>query len=162
MDAITLLKDDHKTVEALFAKFEAAGENAIKTKRDLVDKISEALAVHASIEEQVFYPEVRKALPDAENSVLEALEEHHVVKSLLAEIDGLEADDERFDAKVTVLIENVRHHVEEEETGLFPDVRKAMGRDELAEIGEALESAKRTAPTMADPEAPDTPPGDVA
>ncbi len=161
MDAITLLKQDHKTVEGLFKRFEKAGENAHKTKRDIADKIVEELSVHAAIEEQVFYPAVREAVPDEEDTVLESLEEHHVVKWLLSEIDGMSPEAERFDAKVTVLIENVRHHVEEEETELFPEVRKAVGRKELGELGDAMEKAKKLAPMRPHPRAPDTPPGDV-
>jgi hemerythrin superfamily protein len=161
MDGITLLRQDHKTVEGLFKRFEKAGENAHKAKREVVDRIIAELAVHAAIEEQVFYPAVREAVPDAEDEVLEGLEEHHIVKWTLAELEGLPADHERFDAKVTVLIESVRHHVEEEEGELFPQVRKALGRKRLGELGEAMEKAKKAAPTRPHPRAPDTPPGNV-
>lgn len=161
MDAITLLKQDHKTVEGLFKKFEKAGERAHKTKRDLADKIIEELSVHAAIEEQVFYPAVREAVPDEQETVLESLEEHHVVKWVLSELEGMSPEHERFEAKMMVLIENVRHHVEEEETELFPAVREALGRKALAEVGAAMEKAKKTAPTRPHPRAPDTPPGNV-
>ena len=161
MDGITLLRQDHKTVEGLFKRFEKAGDNAFKAKRDLVDRIIEELAVHAAIEEQVFYPAVREAIPEVEDTVLEGLEEHHIVKWTLKELEDLPPDHERFDAKVTVLIESVRHHVEEEEGELFPEVRKAMGRKRLGEIGEALEKAKKSAPTRPHPKAPDTPPGNL-
>jgi hemerythrin-like domain-containing protein len=150
MDAITLLKQDHKTVEGLFKKFEKAGEGAKKTQRDLADKIVEELSVHAAIEEEVFYPAVRQALEEEEDTILEGLEEHHVAKILLSEIAGMDAEDERFRPKVTVLIESVRHHVEEEEKELFPEVRQAMGRKRLGEIGERLEEAKKSAPTEPD------------
>jgi hemerythrin-like domain-containing protein len=150
MDAITLLKQDHKTVEGLFKKFEKAGEGAKKTQRDLADKIVEQLSVHAAIEEEVFYPAVRQALEEEEDTILEGLEEHHVAKILLSEIAGMDAEDERFRPKVTVLIESVRHHVEEEEKELFPEVRQAMGRKRLGEIGERLEEAKKSAPTEPD------------
>ncbi|HUQ62491.1 MAG TPA: hemerythrin domain-containing protein [Acidimicrobiales bacterium] len=161
MDAITLLKTDHKTVEGLFKKFEKAGEKAHKTKRDVVEKIIEELSVHAAIEEQVFYPAVRESVPDEEDTVLEGLEEHHIVKWVLSELENMSPEDERFDAKVTVLIENVRHHVEEEETDMFPEVRKALGRKQLGEIGAAMEKAKKVAPTRPHPKAPDTPPGNL-
>ena len=161
MDAITLLKNDHKTVEALFKKFEKAGEKAYKTKRDVVDKIIEELSVHAAIEEQVFYPAVRESVPKEEDTVLESLEEHHVVKWVLSELEKMSPEDERFDAKVTVLIENVRHHIEEEETEMFPGVREALGRKQLGEIGAAMEKAKKVAPSRPHPRAPDTPPGNL-
>ncbi|HVE46720.1 MAG TPA: hemerythrin domain-containing protein [Acidimicrobiales bacterium] len=161
MDAITLLRNDHKTVKGLFTKFEKAGANAKKTKRELVDKMIEELAVHSAIEEQVFYPAVRESVPDAEETVLEGLEEHHIVKWTLSELDGMDPEAERFDAKVTVLIESVRHHIEEEEAEMFPQVRAALGRKRLAELGEQMEKAKKIAPTRPHPRAPDTPPGNI-
>jgi len=161
MDAVTLLRNDHKTVEGLFKKFEKAGPNAHKTKQDLVEKIIEELSVHAAIEEQVLYPAAREADPDDEDLVLESLEEHHIVKWVLSELDGMSPTDERFTAKVTVLIENVRHHVEEEEGDLFPALRKTMKRKELEELAVAMEKAKKVAPTHPHPRAPDTPPGNL-
>lgn len=161
MDAITLLRNDHKTVKNLFAQFEKTGKKAEKTKRDLADKIIEELAVHAAIEEQIFYPAVRESVPDAEDTVLEGLEEHHIVKWTLSELNGMEPDHERFDAKVKVLIESVRHHMEEEEGEMFPEVRKALGRKRLSEIGEQMEAARKIAPTRPHPRTPDTPPGNI-
>ena len=159
MDAITLLREDHRAVEKLFKQFEKAGEKAYKTKENLAKKIIEELSVHAAIEEQVFYPAVREA---SEDMVLESLEEHHIMKWVLSELQGMSPKQERFDAKVTVLIELVRHHVKEEEKELFPDVRDALTRKELAEIGELLEKAKSIAPTRPHPRLPDEPPGNVA
>ena len=160
-DAITLLKADHKSVEALFKRFEKAGDDAHKTKRQIVDKIIEELSVHAAIEEQVFYPAVREAVPDADDEVLEGLEEHHVAKWTLSELEGMDPEHERFKAKVTVLIESVRHHVEEEEAEMFPKVRQALGRKALTEIGDAMEQARKVAPTRPHPRQPDEPPGNL-
>jgi hemerythrin superfamily protein len=161
MDAITLLKNDHKTVEDLFKRFERAGDRAHVQKRQIVDRIIEDLSIHAAIEEQVFYPFARASVPKTEDIVLESLEEHHIVKWVLSELVGLDPSDERFDAKVTVLIENVRHHVKEEEDEFFPEVRSALGRAELADLGDALATAKKTAPTRPHPRSPDVPPGNV-
>jgi hemerythrin superfamily protein len=161
MDAITLLKDDHRAVERLFKQFEQAGERAHVQKRQIVDRIIEELSVHAAVEEQVFYPVARAAVPDTETIVLESLEEHHIVKWLLSELVDMEPAHERFDAKVTVLIENVRHHVEEEEEEFFPQVRKRLGRNQLADLGEALAEAKKTAPTKPHPRMPDSGPVNV-
>ena len=161
LDAIALLKADHRTVEDLFKRFEKAGDGARKTKRAIVDSIIEELSVHASIEEMVFYPAVRREVSDADSDVLEALEEHHVAKWLLWELEDLNPADERFDAKVTVLIENVRHHVKEEEEELFPTVREELGRTRLRELGAELAAAKRTAPTRPHPTVPDEPPGNT-
>ena len=161
MDAITLLKNDHKTVEKLFKQFEKTGKGAVKTRLDLAQKIIEELSIHAAIEEKVLYPAIRAAVPDADDTVLEALEEHHVAKWLLAEIEAMDPTDERFKAKVMVLIESVRHHVEEEEQELFPEVRKELGRKALGEIGEALEAAKKEVPPRPQPMEPDEPPANL-
>jgi len=157
MDAIVLLKDDHKTVEKLFKQFEKAGEDAYATKGKLVHQIIEELSVHAFIEEQLFYPAARTCVPETEDHILESLEEHHIVKWVLSELQDLDAKDERFDAKVTVLIENVRHHVQEEEQDWFPDVRKGMGRKALQDLGARMEKAKTTAPRVPRPRAADVP-----
>ncbi len=161
MDAITLLKQDHKTVEKLFKQFEKAGEKAHAAKGATVEKIITELSMHAAIEEQVFYPGVRAAVKGTEDNVLESLEEHHIVKWVLSELDGMSPEAERFDAKVTVLIESVRHHVEEEEGELFPKVRKALGRNALSNMGDAMDAAKGTAPTRPHPRSPDTPPANL-
>ncbi len=160
-DAIVVLKNDHKTVEKLFKEFEGLGPRAAKTKRRVVDQIIKELSVHAAIEEQSFYPAIRSALPDLDADVLEGLEEHHIVKWTLDELKDLPVDDERFDAKVTVLMESVRHHVEEEESELFPEVRKALGRKVLQQLGEELEKAKTVAPKKPHPRSPSTPPGNL-
>ncbi|MET9397109.1 hemerythrin domain-containing protein [Kitasatospora sp. NPDC002965] len=146
MDGIVLLKDDHKTVEKLFKEFEKAGAAAHKHKREIADKVIEELTVHTWIEEKIFYPAAREAAPDTKDHVLESVEEHHVVLWMLSELAGLDPADERFDAKMSVLMENVRHHVEEEEKEWFPEVRKTMGRNRLTELGEQMEAAKPDAP----------------
>jgi hemerythrin superfamily protein len=158
MDAITLLRTDHKTVEQLFKRFEAAGDLAYVEKRQVVDRIIEELSVHASIEEQVFYPVARETVPNTEDIALESLEEHHIVKWLLSELVDLDPQHERFDAKVTVLMENVRHHVKEEERDFFPKVRAKLSRTELAELGAVLAEAKKSAPTQPHPRLPDAGP----
>lgn len=147
MDAIVLLKEDHKTVNALFKQYEKSKDSAATTKRKLVDTIIRELTTHAYIEETVFYPAARAGAPDTTDHILESVEEHHVVAWLLSEVQHLSPSDETFDAKVTVLIENVRHHVEEEEKEWFPDVRKALGRKRLVELGEEMMAAKAKAPT---------------
>lgn len=156
-----MLKDDHKSLEQQFRRFERAGDRALVEKRQIVDRIIEELSVHAAIEEQHFYPAVRSGVPDAEGSALESLEEHHVAKWLLSELDGMSPDDERFDAKVAVLVHSVRHHLAEEEGELFPKVREELGRKALSDLGESMANARKIAPTHAHPRAPDTPPGNL-
>jgi len=146
-DAIVLLKNDHKTVEKLFKEFEKAGDTAYRQKRRLADSIIEELTVHAYIEEEIFYPAARAAVPETKDHVLESVEEHHVVVWMLSELLDLDAQDETFDAKVTVLTENVRHHVAEEEDEWFPEVRSAMGRKQLQELGQRMIDARSGAPT---------------
>ncbi|MDP9092857.1 MAG: hemerythrin domain-containing protein [Actinomycetota bacterium] len=145
-DAIVLLKADHKEVRQLFRKFEAAGEHATRTKAELVAKMIELLTVHTYIENEVMYPQVRRLLPDLEDEILESYEEHHVADVLCMELYGMSAEAERFDAKTAVLIENVTHHIREEEDEWFPKVREGLGRKQLAELGEQMLEAKKKAP----------------
>src|SRR6478672_12891844 len=134
-DAIVLLKADHQEIREQFRRFTAAGENAAAAKGKIVDKIIELLTVHTFIENEVMYPEVRELLPDVEDDVLESYEEHHVADLIVMELVTMKPKDERFDAKTTVLIENVRHHIEEEEQEWFPKVREGLGRKALQELG---------------------------
>ena len=109
--------------------------------------ISKELTTHAYIEETLLYPTARAAVPETGEHVLESVEEHHVVAWILSELARTDPTDERFDAKMSVLMENVRHHVKEEEDEWFPQVRKAIGRKDLRDLGEKLEAAKRAAPS---------------
>lgn len=145
VDAIAMLRDEHKAVEALFRRFEQAGARAFKTKRGIVDRIIEELALHTVIEEQVFYPAVRQWVPGAASTVLEALEAHHIFKWTLSELEAMDAQDERFDAKVNVLVESVRRHVDDEEHTLFPAVLGAVGREVLEETGARMADVRRDA-----------------
>ncbi|WP_331739695.1 hemerythrin domain-containing protein (plasmid) [Streptomyces goshikiensis] len=146
MDAIVLLRDDHKTVEKLFKRFEKTGDEDVAERRTIVDEVIEELTVHAWIEERIFYPAAREAAPETTDHVLESIEEHHAVVWMLSELKNMDPADERFKAKMSVLMESVRHHVEEEEQEWFPDVRKAMGRKRLTELGDQLEAEKNKAP----------------
>lgn len=145
-DAITLLKTDHKEIKSLFREFEAASEGAHAVKGKLVERIIKLLTVHTYLENEVMYPAVRSALPELEADVLESYEEHHVADVLCIELAAMSPDAERFDAKATVLMENVRHHVDEEENDWFPKVRTGLSRSELADIGARMLEARKTAP----------------
>ena len=121
-DAIVVLKDDHKAVKKLFRAFEKAAKSGTpQTRGALVTQIIAELTRHTFIENEVMYPEVRKLLPDLEDDVLESYEEHHVADVLCLELSQMSPADEHFIAKTTVLIENVEHHVEEEEDRLVPE-----------------------------------------
>jgi hemerythrin-like domain-containing protein len=145
-DAIVILKNDHKEILRAFKQFQKAGEGASKEKGKLVDKIIELLNVHTYIENEVMYPRVRKLLPDLEDDILESYEEHHVADVLVMELATLSPEAERFDAKTTVLIESVSHHIEEEEQDWFPKVREGLGRKQLQELGADMEKARKKAP----------------
>ena len=146
-DAIVLLKNDHKEIRKLFREFGRAGDDETERKGELVSRILELLTVHTYIENEVMYPQVRGLLPDVEDDVLESYEEHHVADVLCFELFALKPTDERFDAKTTVLIENVEHHIKEEEDEWFPKVRAGLGRKELQELGERMEELRKSAPT---------------
>jgi hemerythrin-like domain-containing protein len=145
-DAIVLLKNDHKEIRKLFTQFEKAGENAHAAKGKLVDRMIELLTQHTYIENEVMYPRVRALLPEVEDDVLESYEEHHVADMLVVELAAMKPDAERFTAKTTVLIENVRHHIEEEEQEWFPKVREGLGRSVLQDIGAEMIQARKKAP----------------
>ncbi len=142
MDPIKLLKDDHQKVKKLFREFESAGDRAYQRKQTLAEQIFQELDVHAAIEEEIFYPAVEaKANKEGLDVVKEAEEEHHVVHVLLGELKAMRAEDENFDAKMTVLIENVEHHIGEEEKEMLPDAKKTLG-DELERLGDQMAKRK--------------------
>jgi hemerythrin superfamily protein len=141
-----MLKEDHVRIKRLFRQFEQAGEGAKKQKADIVNRILTELTVHTYIENEAMYPRVRELLPDLEEDVLESYEEHHVADVLCFELAGMSPDDERFDAKTTVLIESVTHHIEDEEQNWFPKVRDGLGRKTLQEIGEQMAELRKKAP----------------
>jgi hemerythrin-like domain-containing protein len=145
-DAIVLLKNEHQQIRKAFRAFENAGDRAETRKGQLVDKIIELLTIHTYIENEVMYPRVRELLPDLEDDVLESYEEHHVADVLVLELSGMKPGDERFDAKTTVLIENVEHHMEEEEQEWFPKVREGLGRKTLQDIGAEMLKKREKAP----------------
>ncbi|HEY3353667.1 MAG TPA: hemerythrin domain-containing protein [Polyangia bacterium] len=161
MDAITIIKNDHRIVENLFKQFENLDGRSPEQKQQIVTQLVKELSVHSAIEEQVLYPAVRDAIPAENDEVLQALEEHHVVKWELDEIEDMKPTDERYDAKVNVLIQNVRHHVEEEESEILPMLADQLTPAQLDQIGDKLQQAKKVAPTHPHPRAPDTPPGNI-
>lgn len=136
-DALELLKEQHREVKQLFSQFEEAEDDGVAL--EVARTICQKLTVHATIEEEIFYPAVRekKALEDM---VLEALEEHLSVKRLIGDIEEAQAGDETLDAKLSVLEEQVTHHVKEEETELFPRAKKELSKEERQEMGQRLQA----------------------
>jgi len=141
MDVITLLKKDHKLVKNLFAEFNNLKSGKVKKKADIIAQIKEALTVHAQVEEELVYPVFRENR-SMQEQVSEALEEHHVTKMLLGELDALQPDGERYDAKVKVLCEYLMHHVKEEEKEMFPKAQKRLSSKRLAALGEEVEARR--------------------
>src|ERR1044071_2184393 len=139
MDALALLKTDHKKVAELFEQ--AKQTEGTKEQWILFGKIKRELEVHTHIEETVFYPKLRQ-YEELQDMVLEAYEEHKQVKTLIREIEGLVEDSDKLAAKLKVMGENVEHHVDEEENDMFPEVRTVMSEEELEELGAQLRAAK--------------------
>jgi hypothetical protein len=156
MNPIQLLKQDHRTVKGLFREFENATRTADKQK--LGQEIIEELSIHSAIEEQLVYPLIRQQ-EAREEAVLNALEEHHAVKVILAELDGMNADHERYAAKMHVVKESVEMHIEEEEAKLLPRLDAMLGDDDDRKVlAEAMLQLKPAVPNHPHPHAPDEPP----
>jgi hemerythrin-like domain-containing protein len=139
-----ILKEDHREVAKLFREIEDTTERAEKTRDTLFAEIKTALELHSQIEETILYPALEK-VEKTHDLTLESEEEHKVVKELLLQLDSEDATTEEWTAKLTVLIENVEHHVEEEENDLFPKAEQALSEEDLTALEEALAAAKNQA-----------------
>jgi hemerythrin-like domain-containing protein len=142
--ATTMLKAEHDEVRQLFKEFEGSSENARSSRKRIADEVSKKLDVHAQLEEKIFYPACEKLQDEqARKMVGESFEEHLIVKRLIAELAPLDASDEKFESKFTVLKENVEHHADEEERDLFPVAEKELGDERLEELGAELARMKQ-------------------
>ena len=135
-DAIAMLTEDHREVEELFKEYDKLGEDDNDRKKQIADQICTALTLHATIEEEIFYPAVREASGDIEELVDEAIVEHASAKDLIAQLQEMDPEDELYDAKVKVLSEQIAHHVEEEEKEMFPKAKK--NKLDLAALAEEM------------------------
>jgi hypothetical protein len=142
MDAITLLKADHEKVSGIFEKLEETTERAEKTREELFLKLKQELDLHSHIEETIFYPVLKKS-EETRDITMEGIQEHHVVKVLLRELDAMGVGSETWTAKLKVLKENVEHHVEEEEDDMFKSAREILSKEQLEELGAQMEQEKR-------------------
>lgn len=140
MNAIELLKDDHDKVDRLFQKVKATEEG--EEHKELFKKIKAELDAHTHIEEKIFYPRLKQE-EELEDITLEGIEEHHQAKMFLRELAGLSEDSEKFEPKLKVLMEDITHHVQEEEGEMFPKVEKILGADELNELGNLMTEEKK-------------------
>lgn len=143
-DALTLLKTDHLAVKKLFESEKKLTKADGKKKEAIFDQIRAALEVHATIEEEIFYPAVKSARSEqVKDEAREGYEEHKQIKSLLGQIASTTSADETYDMKIKVLREDVEHHVKDEETEMFPDAKKFLGDKRLMELGAELETRKQ-------------------
>ena len=141
MDALTLLKRDHDKVKGLLQELEPTTERAVKTRAELFARIKSELTVHEIIEEEIFYPTLKQH-PKAKDVVLEGYEEHNVVDTLMGELEALDVEDETWGPKAKVMIENIEHHIEEEEGEMFKTARSVFDKAELEELGSRMEARK--------------------
>ena len=141
MNALTLLKRDHDKVKKILGELDATTERGVKTREELFTKVKAELQVHEAIEEEILYPALKEH-PKSRDLVLEAYEEHNVVDTVMAEIDELPYDDERWGAKLTVMKENLEHHIEEEEGEMFAQCRQVFDDDELDDLGARMSARK--------------------
>jgi hemerythrin superfamily protein len=161
LDALALLKSDHASVKDLFRRYKGLGDGAVKSKAHTRDRIVTELSVHAAVEEQVFYPDVKRRVPGSKRLVDRGLREHQELKETLARLQRMNPDSPAFDTVMRKVIADVSDHVKEEERDLFPKVRNAMSNQELTDMAALMRSAKRAAPTRPHPHAPSTPPGNI-
>ena len=139
-----MLKADHDKVKDLLNQLESTTERGVKTREELFATIKGELTVHETIEEEIFYPALKEH-PKAKDLVLEAYEEHHVVDTVMAELEGLDVSDETWGAKATVMKENVEHHIEEEEGEMFKQARQVFDKQELQDLGDRMARRKTQA-----------------
>lgn len=139
-DAISLLKKDHREMEAAFKMFDKLDAKKTAEKKQLADKIGTELLKHMTVEEEIFYPAIKDSIKSVDDVVNEGIVEHAAAKVLIKEIKAMQGDEELFDSKVHVLAEQVEHHVKEEEKDMFPKVEKSS--IDLDKLGQQLAERK--------------------
>ncbi len=148
-EAVTMLIEDHNKVKALFKQFDEAGDNAHKTKQRLAEQIICELQIHSKLEEQVFYPALCSATnKEGRELVNEGFEEHHVADLLMEELKSMDPSDPQFIAKVTVLCENIQHHIKEEEEEMFPEAETVLS-DQMSTLADRMKALKLELTTAA-------------
>lgn len=161
-DVIEILTEDHRAVERMFAELEgidaSGGEAARARRKDLADQAVIELVKHTVAEEAEVYPAVKSKVSAQEAE--RAKHEHAEAEETMKRLEGLGPDDARFDAELALLMHEIREHVQEEETEIFPHMRSIFSPEELVDLGRKVESVKKLAPTRPHPSAPDEPPAD--
>ena len=141
MNALTLLRSDHKEVKKMLSDLEDTTERAEKTRTEGLASLKHELTIHETIEEEIFYPALKEH-EKTKDLTLEAYEEHHVVDTIMAELEGVQPSDETWMAKFAVMKENLEHHITEEEDELFPKTEQVLDNDELEQLGDRMQTRK--------------------
>jgi hemerythrin-like domain-containing protein len=141
MDALKMLKDDHDKVKKMLEELDQSTERAVKTRTEMLQKLKQELTIHEAIEEEIFYPAMKEHA-EAKEIILEAYEEHDVVDTIMAEIEQTPVEDETWGAKLSVMKENLEHHIEEEEGEMFKKARELFDRETLEALGERMQARK--------------------
>jgi len=144
MDALKLLKKDHSTVKGLFGKFDHTNKTAYDKRDEIFEQVRRELQLHSRAEEEIFYPAIKALNGEGRRLISEALKEHKEIDELLTQISRLKSTDKNFDEKFETLIENVEHHVEEEEGEIFRFAEENCSPKQLEEIGAEIDARRRT------------------
>jgi len=142
VDALKLLKDDHEKVKSMLTKLDETTERAVKTRTEMLQTLKHELTFHETIKEEILYPALNE-FAKTKDIALEGYEEHHVVDEILSELEATPVEDETWAAKLTVMKENLEHHIEEEEGEMFSKARKVMEAAELSELGDKMAARKK-------------------
>jgi hemerythrin superfamily protein len=142
MDAVNLLKKDHSYVLSLFNKFDQTGRNSFDKKFRLYDEIRSELELHSHVEEEIFYPTIRDIGSEGRKLISEAVKEHKQVDVLIGQIDRLSPDDPNFDDRMQALMEQVEHHIGEEEQEIFKLAAAHCSEEQLENMGRKIEAMK--------------------
>ena len=153
-DVVDELASDHREALALLDRL--ASSNDPGERRDLADTVIAEVVRHAVAEEMYVYPAMREHLPDGEQAVKHDIEEHKQLEKTMKQLEAADAAEPRFDSLVREMTEQLRHHVHDEETEQFPQLRERIPREELVRLREKVDTAKKLAPTRAHPSAPNS------
>ncbi|MPY85236.1 MAG: hemerythrin domain-containing protein [Actinophytocola sp.] len=159
-DLVSVIEHDHREVEQAFGELESGSGDA-EYRRNLADHVIAELVRHSVAEKQFMYPAVRKYLSGGDQLADKEIEEHGEAEKIMKRLESMAATDTDFDKLLRELIRDVREHVQDEESNLLPELQRACTEDELRDLGEKVENAKKVAPTRPHPASPSTPPANL-
>lgn len=159
-DLVAVIVHDHREVEQAFGELESGSGDA-EYRRNLADHVIAELVRHSVAEEQFMYPAVRKHLSGGDQLADKEIEEHGEAEQIMKRLESMDATDAEFEQLLGELMQNVREHVQDEENNLLPELQRACTEDELRDLGDKVENAKKVAPTRPHPASPSTPPANL-